>query len=403
MKEKLSISEQARAALEAHFGAGAATVASVPGRVNLIGEHVDYHNLPVLPMAIQRKITVAFRPRVDAEVRAFSDNYGERSVVATEAPEPGPPGDWVNYLKASLQGVRSRWRISRGIDAAIAADLPAAAGLSSSSALLAGFTLALLEANSLAPTLEELMAVLPEAEQFVGTRGGAMDHAAVLGARAECALLVDFAPLRLEPVPIPRDWSFLVAHSLTTAEKSGAVRAEYNLRRAAGTQALRKLGLASYRAALAYTSLDLGPLDEAERRAFLHVTSEALRVTQAVEALRSADFNHFARLLNESHRSLRDQLRVSTPPIDELVEAARASGAAGARLTGAGFGGCVLMLVKTEERENVRERLIGSYYSNHPTFNPEEHLFVAEAANGALQGKLLNPHRLAKLDYNYLR
>jgi len=385
MTKDLSVSEHAYAALEAHFGPGTAAVVSVPGRVNLIGEHIDYHNLPVLPMAIERRIAVAFRPRADAQVRAFSSGaYGERSFHVTEAPEPGPPGDWANYLKASLDGVRSRWRISRGLDAAISADLPAAAGLSSSSALLVGFTLALLEANGYHPGVEELMSVLPEAEQFVGTRGGAMDHAVVLGAKAGCALLVEFAPLRLEAVPIPRDWSFLVAHSLTTAEKSGAIRAEYNLRRTAGTNALAKLGLASYREALASASLDLSPLDGAERRAFLHVTSEATRVTHAVEALRSADFDRFARLLNESHHSLRDHLRVSTPSIDELVEAARASGAAGARLTGAGFGGCVLMLVKTGERENVRKQLIRTYYSSRANFHPEEHLFVAEAANGAL-------------------
>src|SRR5205807_8783885 len=128
-----------------------------------------------------------------------------------------------------------------GIDAAVASDLPAAAGLSSSSALLTGLTLALLRANCVHTTFGELMEVLPEAEYFVGTRGGGMDHAAVLASKAGGALLVRFAPVSAINVPIPGGWSFLIAHSLTTAEKSGAVRGAYNARRSAGQRALEML------------------------------------------------------------------------------------------------------------------------------------------------------------------
>ena len=124
--------------------------------------------------------------------------------------QPGPAGDWSNYIKAAIKAVRTRWDISHGIEAKVTSDLPAAAGLSSSSALLTGFTIALLRANGIEPGVAELMEVLPDGEQFVGTRGGGMDHAAVLASRTGCALLVEFAPLRLVDVPIPDSWSFIV-------------------------------------------------------------------------------------------------------------------------------------------------------------------------------------------------
>ncbi len=378
----LSVSEQAPADLSRTFGPGPPPVIlPVPGRVNLIGEHIDYHDLPVLPMAIQRHLAIAFRASGTDEIRAFSEPYGRREFHLDDAFEASPPGDWANYLKAAAQAAQSHWKISRGIDAAIASNLPPAAGLSSSSALLAGFTLAILRANGIRPDISELMAVLPDAEQFVGTRGGSMDHAVVLAAEASCALLVRFAPLEFDPIPIPAGWTFLVAHSLTIAEKSGTVRARYNACREAGSRALINSGFASYRDASLHGSPQF---DAAESMAFLHVTSEALRVEKAVEALRSNDLSEFGRLLVASHASLRDQLRVSTAAIDSLVEVALDAGAAGARLTGAGFGGCVLILSKPADLPRVRKQLIDRYYANHSGFDPENHLFVAEPSPGAL-------------------
>ncbi len=242
-KLEIPISEQAINLLTKHYGKGPEPqTLSVPGRVNLIGEHIDYHNLPVLPMAIQRHVSIAYRVRTDGRVRAVSmAEATDRQFVLSPRLEPAREGDWVNYLLAAAVAVQTRWPLLRGIDAAVASDLPIAAGLSSSSALLAGFAIALLRANEIDPTIEELMDVLPEGEHFVGTRGGGMDHAAVLAARRECALLIDFAPLALRHVRIPPDWAFLVAHSLTTAEKSGAMRLKYNALREEGVAALRTL------------------------------------------------------------------------------------------------------------------------------------------------------------------
>jgi galactokinase len=388
LDREMSISERAVGLLAERFGPGSeAMVVAVPGRVNLIGEHIDYHDLPVLPMAIQRSIALAFRPRADVQMRGVSCGiYGQREFRLDAAAVPSPPGDWANYLKAASQAAQSRWKIERGVDAAIASDLPAAAGLASSSALVVGFTMALLMANGICPALDELIEVLPEAEQFVGTRGGGMDHASVLAARTGCALLISFAPWKLAHIPIPRGWSFLVAHSLTHAEKSGAMRAEYNSRRTAGIRALHSLGLTSFRAALE-TGFRSGMAEitqEADKSAFLHVTSEAVRVQKAVAAMREGDIAGFGELLIASHASLRDQLRVSSPAIDSLVDVALDAGAQGARLTGAGFGGCILIVCATDDRERVRERIIRNFYSKYSDFDEENHVLFAEPSRGAL-------------------
>jgi galactokinase len=296
------------------------------------------------------------------------------------------PGDWENYLRAAAQAVAGRWGVGRGVDAVVTSDLPSAAGLSSSSALIVAFTLALLEANGIAAGFAELMEILPDGEQFVGTRGGGMDHAASLESRAGCASLITFAPLTVQPIRVPEGWSFLAAHSLHTAEKSGAAREAYNLRRTAGATALARLGLASYREALPVAEQAAARLQPgAERNAFLHVTSEGLRVRAAVEAMERGDAVAFGRLMLESHASLRDRLRVSCPALDQLVEAAMASGALGARLTGAGFGGCVVILCRAGEREAVRRGLVERFYAGRAGFDEHIHLIDARPAAGALR------------------
>ena len=316
---------------------------AAPGRVNLIGEHIDYHGFPVLPMALRRAVRVRYQARRDGIIRATSEGFGTREFLWTSDLQPVKRGDWENYLRAAARLVAP----GAGVDAEITSDLPPAAGLSSSSALIVAFTLALLRANGQRLTFEELMRVLPEGEHFVGTRGGGMDHAASLASRAGCASLIAFQPLAITHIPIPDSWAFLVAHSRETAEKSGPAREEYNARRRAGVNQ--------------------------------HTTSEAARVEAAVDALRRNEPRTFGKLLLESHASLRDYLKVSTAALDALVESAMESGALGARLTGAGFGGCAVVLCRRADVERVREGMAARFYEGDAS-----HIFEAEAGAGAL-------------------
>ncbi len=360
---------------------------AVPGRVNLIGEHIDYHGLPVLPMALDRRVEVEWEARADACVGAESEGFPERAFRLDERIEPWPAGDWGNYVKAAAAAAMRKWRLARGANLHVRSSLPVAAGLSSSTALMTACTLALLEANGIRASFAELMEVLPEGEYFVGTRGGGMDHAAVLASREGCALLVEFAPVRVEPVPVPDSWAFLVAESGVRAEKSAAVRAEYNERRFAGQRAAERLGFAGIRQALeAVGAAGLqrraaAELDGIEQRCFRHVIGEAERVRHAVEAMRAGDAAQFGRLLNESHESLRDLLQVSCAELDRLVEAARESGALGARLTGAGFGGAAVVFCLEADAERVAAGTEARFYRGASAGR----LFRARPSAGALE------------------
>jgi galactokinase len=319
-----------------------------PGRVNLIGEHIDYHGQPVLPMALRQRIEVAFNSRSDRLIRAESKWRGEIREFEWRADlTPVAAGDWENYLRAAALAVSRKWGIGTGIDAVITSDLPAAAGLSSSSALIVAFTLALLQANKIHAAFEELMEILPEGEHFVGTRGGGMDHAAALASRQGCASLIGFRPLSVRHVPIPPDWTFLAADSLVRAEKSGAARERYNAAR-------HGLGAAA------------------------HVAGESARVHAAVEAMQRGDAAAFGQLLRDSHASLRDGLKVSCEALDGLVDTAMAAGAVGARLTGAGFGGCALVFCLKPDAAGVERRLIERFYHGDPA-----HIIHAEPGGGA--------------------
>jgi galactokinase len=319
-------------------------VAAAPGRVNLIGEHIDYHGLAVLPIALAQRIRVEFQSRDDRRITARSSPYGTREFEWSDGLGPVARGDWENYLRAAARVARSFLPANpRGIDAEITSDLPAAAGLSSSSALIVAFTLGLLRANGYNPTFEELMEVLPDGEQFVGTRGGGMDHAASLGSRAGHASLIGFNPVTIRHVPIPPDWTFLVVNSGIRAEKSGPARDAYNARRNATVLARDKM-------------LRGEELSALEAEVYPHVTSEAERVNLAVTAMERGEAALFGRLMRLSHESLRQRLKVSLRELDVMVETAVAVGALGARLTGAGFGGCIVVLAQGDAVDRVRRK-----------------------------------------------
>jgi galactokinase len=352
-------------------------VVRAPGRANLIGEHIDYNGLPVLPMAIDRNIVLMARPRPDrtVQVHNIDPRFGSRTFELSHAIAPAAQGDWGNYLRAAAQAVCQDYSELRGLDAVVGSDLPAAAGLSSSSALVIAGALALLHASGLPIDRGALMGQLAEAERYVGLRGGGMDQAICLGGRAGSAAHIRFDPLALEMVSIPAEWRFVVASSLVTARKSAEARAVYNRRTEecgqAAKEVARHIGLPAetgYSALLARFNIDelLAITDELMdhqlARRFRHVVTEARRVDQAVAALAGKCLTTFGHLMAASHASLRNDYEVSCPELDHLVDLVTESGAVGARLTGAGLGGCIIALGTVETVPAILARLDRDFY-----------------------------------------
>ena len=368
------------------FGGDPTHLVRAPGRVNLIGDHIDYLNLPVLPMALGRAVTVAIRPRVDRSVRLVTAAPGMRPRHFTLGADIAPyhSGDWGNYAKAAGRWIARRYGDVSGADVGVTSDVPVATGLSSSSALVVAIALGLLAVNGLDVETLNLAEELAEAERYVGTRGGGMDQAACLGAVPGAALRIEFAPLRATPVPLSVGWRFVVASSTVSAPKSGAAREEYNRRRSQAEAALHAVAAHVTTSPSVMTPRELldghGTVDllaVGERllspqlmRRLRHVVTEAERVTAAEAAAWAGDGAAFGRLMLASHASLRDDFDVSCTELDRVVEIAGSAGAAGAKLTGAGFGGSVVVLCESDasahavmgalDREFYRSRVKGT-------------------------------------------
>lgn len=350
-----------------------------PGRVNLIGEHIDYHDLPVMPMALDRGVTIRFTPRDDGRVLlANADPRFEALDLAIEADPPrAPAGHWGNYVRAAVAAAceLAPAHAFRGLEGRVESDLPPAAGLSSSSALVVAAALAVLDTHrdpafSLPPR-PRLAGLLARSERYVGTAGGGMDQSASLGGRAGSVLRVTFDPIEWTSRPLPEGWAVLVAHTGVHAEKSGAAQEAYNdLRRrgeAARDRLAAALGTAPTFAALRSAAPTQALLVEAERRldaptaaVARHVFTEADRVDAAWRAIADIDLETFGRAMDASHASLTERCGVGHARLDALVDAARRSGAAGARLTGAGFGGSIVALALEGAADDVLESLRAS-------------------------------------------
>jgi len=379
--------------------AGAGHVVRAPGRVNLIGEHIDYCGLPVLPMALRQSVRIAFHPRWDRETRLINRDprFAPSAFAVSDSIPLAPAGDWGNYARAAARALAQRFPELRGVDALVESDLPIAAGLSSSSALVVGMALAIMHANRVTVPSLELMDLLGRGERYVGTAGGGMDQAIILGAQAGCASRIDFHPLRLTPTPVPADWQFIVASSLVHAEKSGAARQAYNERTRQCDEARRLVATRlGQREDMAYPALlAAAPVEELLQvagatlsdvlsRRFRHVVTEGTRVRQAEAAMAAGDFTAFGQLLDASHQSLRDDYEVSHPELDRLVELAREAGAAGARLTGAGFGGSIVALCRVERAPEVVAALRERFYAPRGASDDVgRHMFPAEPSAGA--------------------
>ncbi|MEY2808442.1 MAG: galactokinase [Planctomycetia bacterium] len=378
-------------------GARATHLVVAPGRVNLVGEHIDYNLLPVLPMAIDRAVVVAVRARDDRRLRAanLDPRHAPCEFELEASLAPATSSSWSSYLRAAALVVAGRLgEPCRGADLLFAGDVPEAAGLSSSSALLVATVLALLAARGVELPREELMELCAQGERHVGVQSGGMDQAICLGGRLDHAVKVGFAPLSLQPAPLPSAWRFVVAHSGVLAHKAGRARDAYNERVRECGEALSLLRVASGARAdddwrgllrahgverlVALAERGLPPVLLRRAR---HVLHEAARVEQAVIAMACGDLSRFGATMDASHASLRDDYEVSCPELDELVQLARDHGAAGARLVGAGFGGCIVALCEERLATGLAEQLRDRW--QEPRHLPASSVQVVRASEGA--------------------
>lgn len=369
------------------FGAAPHYVSRGPGRVNLIGEHTDYNDGFVLPVALKRDVRFVLRPRADRQVRLYSVEFGESGVFDLDALRFAPDQLWLNYIQGMAQSLEQEGIRLTGIDAVFGGNVPRASGLSSSAALEIAAAHAFLAAAGQSDLLSgpRIAQLAQRAENhFVGVNCGIMDQFISQLGRENHALLIDCRSLEYTLVPMPEEAALVIGN--TRASRSLASSA-YNERRSECEQgvALLQQVLPGIRALRDVTSAQL----EANRALLpdnvyhrcRHVVSENERVLLTVDALQAGNLTEVGRLMDASHASLRDDYLVSSAALDAMVEAMHsADGCFGARLTGAGFGGCAVALVKPGFEQAVADAIF-EHYPKATSIWPE--VYMTKAADGA--------------------
>uniref|UniRef100_A0A1B6HHN5 Galactokinase n=1 Tax=Homalodisca liturata TaxID=320908 RepID=A0A1B6HHN5_9HEMI len=422
----------------------------IPGRVNLIGEHVDYCGYPVCPMALQQDILIAFRP---TELHTFLtiinqdiDNYIEYSTDSRNFKFSLESTGWASYIlcgvRAIMELLSSKGQTPVSMQMAVTGNIPPGSGLSSSSALVCAGVLATALANKLELSRTQLATLSAEAEHYIGTVGGGMDQAIIFLASQGCAKLIEFNPIRTREVNLPAGGVFVVAHSLVTKNK--AASNDFNTRVVEcrlASQVLAKnrnipwekcLRLADFQTAagmkldevikLVIEVLHEAPYSKTEICKILEVSEEELNDltltpnTEHVEefklfqramhvfqeAERVAQFTascggdgtlaFLGQLMSQSHSSLRDLYQCSHPQLDRLVSVATAAGALGARLTGAGWGGCIVALTTEDNADKFIATVKEQFYANNPDAvgqNIKNLIFATQPGQGV---QIYSPH-----------
>ena len=344
-----TLSLAAAAEFERAYGRTPDRLVQAPGRVNLIGEHTDYNDGFVLPCAINHSTVIAARARDDGIVRVVSADYpGEMDEFRTDVPI-GARSDavWPNYVRGVVKHLLDHGVLVGGAELALAGDVPQGAGLSSSASLEVAVAQAfksLYGLDSLSPT--DLALVAQRAENlFVGCNCGIMDQ--LISARGEAghALLIDCRTLHARPVPLPSGVAVLIVNSRV---QRGLVDSEYNSRRRQCEAAARHLGVAALRDASMAQLDKLGEgMDPVTARRARHIVTENQRTLDAAEALAAGDLRRMGELMAQSHDSMRDDFEITVPAVDRLVQILQSAIGTngGARMTGGGFGGCVVALL----------------------------------------------------------
>lgn len=335
---------------ESYFGNPPIVAAAAHGRVNLIGEHTDYCGGYVMPTLISQRLIVQISPRDDNRIHGLSSEFGSAEAASDDI----TPGSWLAFIKGAMALMNEKGAQLTGLNVATTSTIPAGAGVSSSAAFEIALLRALSDMTAL-PLSPEEMAVMGQRieHEFIGTKCGIMDQMAVAMAEIGQALFLDCKTLDTEIVTIDESCCIAVIHSGSSRKLSSSL---YNERLAETIKAARQMGHDSLRDA---SFDDLTRLsDEILIKRSRHVISENDRVKTAKAALKAGDMMALGLTMVESHVSLRDDYEVSSDELDQLVSEAISQGAYGARLTGAGFGGCIVALLPEDSADEIIEAII---------------------------------------------
>jgi galactokinase len=366
------------------FGA-APRIFRAPGRVNLIGEHTDYNDGFVMPAAIGFSSFVAAAPRSDGKLVIRSENFpGEFSFDTDHLPQ-ARPGNWCDYVLGVAVTLQRTGHSVPAASLLVRGDVPMGAGLSSSAAVEVATALALVSLSGANLPLTEIAKLCQKSEnEFVGARVGIMDQYVSCLGKAGHALFLDCRSLEFKPVPLPPNIQFVICNTMVKHElASGA----YNQRREECERGTRMFAKWDPKVrALRDVSIDLlerhaHELPEAVRKRCFHVVHENQRVLDAVRCLETGSLGQLGELMQASHNSLRDLYEVSCRELDMMVEAAEGlPGYRGGRMTGGGFGGCTVNLVRNGDAENFVTE-IAKRYRRATGIEPQ--IYICNAENGA--------------------
>lgn len=370
-------------AFEDQFGYKPDTIVQAPGRVNLIGEHTDYNDGFVLPCAINYETVISCHKRSDNLVRVIAVDYNNEQdqFLLNPSIEKHPNYQWANYVRGVIQYIVKYSEDIRGVDLAISGNVPQGAGLSSSASLEVAIGKMFQVLYDLPFDGKKIALIGQEAEnKYVGCNCGIMDQLISALGQAQHALLIDCRSLEALPISIPKDLAVVIINSNI---KRGLVDSEYNTRRKQCEAAAKALGVNALRDASLVDLLQIkSSLDPLVFKRAHHVITENERTLKAAYALANEDYPLLSKLMAESHNSMRDDFEITVPAIDYLVKIIQnvIGNEGGVRMTGGGFGGCVVALVPKNKVDEVKDVVNQNY---HKKFNIKEDFYICQPSEGA--------------------
>lgn len=357
-------------------------VARAPGRVNLIGEHTDYNEGFVFPMAINREIRIVFSPREDNRIKIHSINFDNMQEFSLDNLSKNNEAHWIDYIQGVAWVLQKHYPNLhlKGFNGVLEGDVPRGAGLSSSAALEVLITRVFATINHISWEGKSMARVAQQAEnQWVGMQCGIMDQLASACGKANHALLIDCRDLSIQPILLPKDIAIVI---MDTKTRRGLVGSAYNDRRAQCEEAAKFFGVNFLRdVSLERFEKEKHGLSTICQKRAKHIITENIRTLQMAEALKNNDLIQVGELLYEGHKSLKNDFEVSCENLDIMVNCAnKHAGCFGARMTGGGFGGCAVAVVKADMAESFKKQVVQEY-EYETKLTPS--LYITQATEGA--------------------